>query len=346
MKNLNALLKEEKARFFLDNPHKIKELSEQAKRAVLYSCGYYDDEFFAKVICYRWTRDKATGEPIKTPDFHKEIWELVDSGKDILVIVPRDHAKTTGVSKIKTLKRLLYKQEKSILLIAPKGLGEEIIGDIRRELEENPILRFTFGDLVPMNNRKTDKTSKWRQRELQLMNGTEIKTITKGESVRGKRPTLVLIDDPQENKDVKNPALAEEFNNWIWTSVYNTLDPTGRMVVLGTMLSDNCFVNHLKQSAEDRGFSLVEYRAIIWDEGKDLSKETLDLWFKHGKPLWEEKWSMEALAERRNKIGDREFLQEYMNQAQVLNGSPVFDPKIKFKIIEPIREQLGIKWFK
>ena len=51
----------------------------------------------------------------------------------------------------------------------------------------------------------------------------ELKTITKNEPVRGRRPTLVLVDDPEENKDVKNPAVAQEFYNWVFTSVYPTI---------------------------------------------------------------------------------------------------------------------------
>jgi len=41
-----------------------------------------------------------------------------------------------------------------------------------------------------------------------------------------------MVDDPQENKDVQNPQITDKFNNWFFTSVYNTLDDSGRCIVL------------------------------------------------------------------------------------------------------------------
>jgi hypothetical protein len=42
----------------------------------------------------------------------------------------------------------------------------------------------------------------------------------------------VVGDDVQENKDVENPDIVKKFNKWVFTSLYNVLLPTGRMVIL------------------------------------------------------------------------------------------------------------------
>lgn len=320
-----------------------------AQRRILLSAYFWDIGLFASDVTKRWTRDKRTVERVTSADFHFELWELLRDPQDILAIVSRDHGKTTVVSKILVLWFLLFEVEPSILLVMSKGLGEIVIGDIKKELETNRTIRLLFGQLVPIENRSQAKSEKWRQRELQLMNGTEVKTITKNEPVRGRRPTKVLVDDPQENKDVKNPIVANEFWHWVWTAVYPVLEDGGSMGVLGTVISSNCFVNKLKAESENRGFKVLEYPAIIgMDPKKDI--ETLPggkIRFKAGRPLWPEHWSLEALQVRAQKIGLREFLQEYMNIPFVLNGSPVFADEYDFDVVSPISEDSnGVQYFK
>lgn len=334
--DIQNLLSEPDARRVYNDVKFLESLEDDEKRLVLQSIYYYDVELLAQDCFGRWTSDQATGKSIPCARFHVEMWNQDKKKEDTLYVVARDNGKTTGETKIKSLHELIYGIEKSILLIMSKGLGEAVIGDIRKELETNEKIRWIYGVLVPIDNRKESKSEKWRQRELQLLNGTQIKTITKGEPVRGFRPTKIKVDDPQEKKDVKNPIIANEFWNWIWTSVYPTLDDGGTMTVLATMISSNCFANQLKQEAAERDFKVIEYPAILDFDEKNFT----------GRPLWPEKWSMEALKKRYKKIGRREFLQEYQNQPFIVNGSPVFDTDLNFVIMKPIQELHGFKIFR
>lgn len=293
--------------------YKTEELSRYEQIILIRSRCYHDIRYFAHEITKRWTSDKATGKRFPSPPFHQQLWDIAREGLDFLCIVPRNFAKTTAVSKILVLWKLLFGVEVSIMLIMTKGLGEEVVGDIRKELETNPLIKLIWGDIVPISNKDEKVNEKWRQRQLQLLNGTELKTITKGESVRGNRPTWILLDDPQENKDVKNPALADEFWNWIYTSVYPSLNIGGSMGVLGTMISNNCFVSQLKQDADRKRVNVVEFPAIINFEPKEFK----------GESLWPERWPMAALKAAFDR-GEEEFMQEYMNKPLILNGSPVF----------------------
>jgi hypothetical protein len=49
--------------------------------------------------------------------------------------------------------------------------------------------------------------------------------MSKGESIRGQRTSCVIIDDPQENKDVESKKIVDKFNTWVFSSLYNTLLP-------------------------------------------------------------------------------------------------------------------------
>lgn len=297
---------------------------------------FYDEELFAQEVCIRWVTDDKTGEQFDTPEFHKEMWASEAEGEDALYVVPRGFAKTTSICKIKVLHSMVYQYEPSTLIISSEKLGEETVGDVRVELEGNKYLHKLFGNLVPGQDKINVVNRKWRQKHLQLSNGHEVETISKGESLRGKRPTKIYIDDPQEDKDVKNPRIALEYAHWVWTSVYNMLMDGGSMTVLGTIISNNCFVNMLKQEAVARSFKLVEYPAII-----DFNLEN---WT--GTPLWKKRWSMDKLKRRYRKIGHDPFMQEFMHKPMIKNGTPVFSPEFKYKIVKPIKVVGDIKYFK
>ena len=309
---------------------------------------FYDEEAFAQECCQRWVTDNKTGIVYSTPEVHKMIWLDADSEDDDLNVIPRGFAKTTARSKIKVLHGKLYQYRKNTLIISSEGLGEDIVGDIRRELETNPLIPLVFGPQVPRGGDGGASNRKWRQKHLQLANGTEIETVSKGGSLRGKRPDEIIVDDPQEDKDVKNPRIALEFWDWFWSTVYNMLMPGGKVTVLGTVLSDNCFVNMLEQVAISRGFRVNKYPAILLDleEGEDPFKVPIERYLKEGRSLWPERWSMEALRARYKKIGAKAFWQEFMHKPMVTNGARVFDEDYVYKVLKPIKIKNGIQYYK
>lgn len=114
-----------------------------------------------------------------------------------------------------------------MVYVASKNLGEKGLGKIRRELEINKKINYIFGNIVPTNSddKKDKRLNKWRQKELEFLNGSYIETVTRGQPIRGARPREIIMDDPQDNKDVKNPSMAREFLEWAFTSLYNVLLP-------------------------------------------------------------------------------------------------------------------------
>lgn len=313
---------------------------------------YYDRELFIFDLLERWQKDKKTGQVYESAPFHYEIREVAAGGEDALCIISRDHAKTTSICKMLCLYLLVHGLEQSILLIMTKGLGEDVVGDMRKELETNSKIRAVYGNLVPIDTNNT-KQEKWRQRELQLLNGTEIKAITKGEPIRGRRPTKVIIDDPQENKDVKNPRIASEFYDWVFDSVYPALPDSGSMIVLGTIISKNCFVNMLKQESVERDFKVIEYPALLdFDPKTDIEYVTdkaglTRIKFKKGKPIWKDRWPIHKLERRCQKIGLKRFKQEYLNIPYSQNSSPVFDEAYPYKTIKSLsQDKNNVQWYR
>jgi hypothetical protein len=94
-------------------------------------------------------------------------------------------------------------------------------------MENNEFLITGFGNLVPINSddMKDKRLKRWKQQQLEFLNGVFLATMTKGQAVRGQRPTKIIFDDPQDNKDVLNKSIVDKFNNRVFSSLYNTLLP-------------------------------------------------------------------------------------------------------------------------
>lgn len=202
---------------------------------------------------------------------------------DLNVIIARWHGKTTALT-IYMLWRVLYYPKWTIIYVASKWLWEKQLWKIRRELELNEKIIEIFWNIVPKNSDdiKDKSLRKWRQKEMEFLNWCTIETLTKGQPIRWQRPKEIIMDDPQENADVKNPERTKEFVTWVFTSLYNTLLPWGRLCALGTIVWNNCLVKHLR---DDKKWQTVEYEAC------DENLENI---------LWPDMWDKQSLIQRRD----------------------------------------------
>ena len=279
------LLQEEEIYYIEENEI---ELDESQKIQYIYSKWYYDKEYFWDFFLGHWKSKE-------TPDLHIEITEALGGLVNTCVICPRGHGKTTTIL-IDIIHSLCYKTYGSQLYIAPAGLGSESIWKIKHELETNILIKNVFWNLVPRQDRKTQEitgTKKWKERMLELTNGESIETLSKWNPVRWKRPKRIIVDDLDENKDVMNKTVVDKTRTWFFTSLYNTLLPGGKIVILGTIVGNMCMVKYIK---DHKDWHTIEYTAI-----------------KDGKALWPDMWSLEELEKRKREIGSSLFNQEFMN---------------------------------
>ena len=288
----------------------ISKLTREQLKQYLFSKSYYDTVFFSETFLSWGHKHPKTKQEIKTPkhikQIRKELEKWMEKEEDLNLILPRWHGKTTSVTEF-IIKMLVFGIVDSILYLASSTLWEEQLGKIKKELETNKLLIEVFGDLVPKREKESKEkywSLKWKAKLLQLTNGASIETIPKGWSVRGKRPKLVIVDDPEENKDVRNKRVVDRFHEFILSSVYNTMLPGGMMVVIGTIVGEMCLVNKLQK-----------------DWWKTIKKPAILDWEKK-KVLWPELWSWEELMKKREKIWSAIFDQEFQH-IPITSGSSV-----------------------
>lgn len=283
----------------------INKLERSEKDFYLYSKWYIDIDFFWDFFLWH-----LKGK--KTPDFHNEIQTSLSDKVNTCIIVARGHWKTTTIL-INLIHSLVYKIYGSQLYIASAWLWSETLWKIKFELETNIILKDIFGDLVPKLDTKAQEitwTKKWREKMLELTNGESIETLTKWNPVRWKRPKRIVVDDLDENKDVMNKLMVEKTRIWFFTSLYNTLLPWGKIIILGTVVWNMCMVKYIKDTKD---WNVIEYQAI-----------------NDWKALWEDMWNLEELEKRKKEIWSTLFNQEFMNIPLQFENSIIKQEYIKY----------------
>lgn len=242
-------------------------------------------------------------EPVKTPDFHRECWDLYcTAGVYAAVAAPRGHAKSTALTHDFGLATALFRVEDYIVIAsATEELAIQHLGDIAMELRDNEeIIRdFQIDSLV--TDAKTDIIVRFKD-------GHECRFIAKGSGQkmrgikwRGKRPGLILCDDLEEDEQVESKDRRKKFSRWFNRALVPCLRRGGKIRVHGTILHEESLLARLMKADN---WATRRFKAHLSND------EFVDI-------LWPEMFSEARLrAIRANYINDGDpdgYAQEYLN---------------------------------
>ncbi|EIL0378484.1 hypothetical protein LOS40_001800, partial [Campylobacter jejuni] len=150
-------------------------------------------------------------------------------------------------------------------------LMEGMLEAIKAELEDNPHLKLDFPEVVGIG-----KT--WRVGEFVSNNGVKIKAFGSGKRLRGvrygvKRPDLVILDDLENDTNVRSKDQRDKLEDWVDEAVLNLGSADGSLDVLyiGTILhNDSVLSRKLKLGFwNPKVFRSIEefpQRLDLWDE--------------------------------------------------------------------------------
>ena len=239
----------------------------------------------------------------ESPLFHKQITEKLhdQDEKQINIIAPRGHAKSSIVGGVFPLYHLLFdKGPKLVVLVSrTQDHAVKLLGTIKDALDYSEQLRYIFG-YWGMNSAK-----KWTRSEIELKDGSMVVCKGTGQQIRGikvgnQRPTLIILDDPEDENNTKTSEAMEQNLRWLLQSGVPSLDPLkGRIAVIGTPQHERCMVETLKDM---KGWESMTFRPDM---------ET-------GIPLWDAIWPMEKLLTKKAELEAINrasiFYREYMCQ--------------------------------
>lgn len=214
----------------------------------------------------------------------------------------RGHAKSTWHSLVYPLWCLLFKKKKFIVLISDTSeQAEGFLGTIIEELETNDKIIRDFGKIAGYIPPTMEEKKKWTAKE--IITTTDVKVIAKGWNARirgirykSQRPDLVILDDVENDENVRSEDQRAKVKNTFFKSILNLGDRTTQIIVIGTILHFDSLLMHL-----------IDFPPPNW------STRLYKAYKDDGTPLWPEEWSAERLEEKREEIGSIAFEQEFMN---------------------------------
>lgn len=232
-----------------------------------------------------------------TPDFHREIYRMYESDlKRIALGAPRGHAKSTISDLVYLAWEIVNKRQRFVLLVSDTySQATLFLEALKAEFESNERLREFYGEMTSKN---------WSESEI-IANGVMVKAIGAGMKVRGlkyrdSRPTLVLVDDLENDELVENKDRREKLERWFNGALVPSLDKDGRVVIIGTILHYDSLLAKMLDDGKYKEYEKRTYRAII-----------------DGKALWPEHLSIEEIEKIKKEYIEKGqaslFYSEYMN---------------------------------
>ena len=249
-----------------------------------------------------------------------------DKVRRVAIAAPRGTAKSTTTSLIYPMWRLAFKKsdEDLFMVIISESQTQSInfLSRIKYHLFHSEKFRATFGDLGP------ETAKRWTNNDIVLANGTRIIAVGTGQRVRGfiegdTRPNLIIIDDFESELNAATPEARAKNKKWVTEAVIPSLSDEGKIAMIGTVISEDCFLYWVKDS---KAWSVLWY--AIWDDDE--------------KSIWPERFPKERILQIKEEFGSignlNGFYQEYMNIAQSPDNAP-FKPEwvkmhhMDFKIV-------------
>lgn len=204
---------------------------------------------------------------VESPAFHDDLY--VDFRDDreskVLVVAPRGHAKTSVSAEICPIHRILYaallgKSPEFIVLVSKtRSHTASLLSTIKEHLTNNEAIRFYFGDFGP------DTATKWSEYEIVLKNGTTVVALGTGSQTHGlkrrqQRPTMIILDDPEDDKNAIDKDAMDQNYTWFEKALVPAADPKRcKIIVIGTMINEGCLVDRLSKLP---GWKVHWYKAI------------------------------------------------------------------------------------
>jgi phage terminase large subunit-like protein len=236
--------------------------------------------------------------PCAIPTFHEEIYEFLTTKLRLALAAPRSFAKSTVVSIFYPVYLTTFSLRKNIIIIsASQTLAINWLKRIKKEFETNEVLRALYFNIYG----KMPEGTTWKENEIILSNEVRIQAIGAGGQTRGPRPDCVICDDLETTEGVRSPEQRKNLDEWFRKDILGLLEPTGQLVVIGTILHYDSLLKNLVDTANSYGWSTKLFQAYI----DGIQKE--------GHELWREKWSHEELQKKKAEQGTAFFASEYMN---------------------------------
>ncbi len=218
-----------------------------------------------------------------------------------LVLMPRDHFKSTGGTITGTIRQVI-RDPNSRSLIANESAtnAERLLRAIRQHAESNTRFRTLFSNIVPPDTKRAG--IRWNDHELDFVRQVvvpepTIDTIGMTGAFTSRHYTYITADDMISEEAIKSPKVMEDtierFKGFLSLLVEPNSD---KIVVIGTRWALHDIYSWILRNLASR---LAVYAVGVYND--------------HGEPIFPELMSKETLELKRLALGEYRFSCLYLN---------------------------------
>lgn len=219
----------------------------------------------------------------------------------VVIVAPREHAKSSWFSLIYPLYCILFKKKNFIVLISDTATqAQEQLGTIVEELETNELITEDFGHIAGYTPQEAAQKQKWTASDIVTTTGVKVvargwKSKLRGIKKGATRPDLIVVDDIENDENVQSEEQRKKLQNVFYKSILNLGSKDTQIIMVGTILHFDSLLNNLILTPPPH-WKTRFYKAIEDNE-----------------PIWPEWWTLQRLEEKKAEIGSIPFEQEFMN---------------------------------
>lgn len=260
-------------------------------------------------------------------------------GSRLNVLAPRGNAKSTIVTLAFPLWLAVHEREPYIWIVSEtRRQAMAHLEHIRHELTENPMLARDFPHVA-------GRPALSRAQSIVLRNGVTIEAVGVLQALRGKRrlahrPTLIICDDIQNDRQVLTPEGRRRCREWFFGTLIPAGSPETNIVHLATALHPEALALELvrRPGWRSRIFRAIERwptRMDLWQKWEQMYTQSDDpdaprkarLFYQAhraemdagARVLWPEREDLYCLMCQRAELGHAAFEREKQNHPVLLH---------------------------
>ena len=255
-------------------------------------------------------------ETWSTPDFHWNLYNDFDlKVRQQLTVAPVGFAKST-ILKVWGVYQFLNKIDPYILYVSSSASKADKQFESILKILKEPAIQTIYKFKVikdTMAECVIEFKGGRKQKFESIASGKDILGI----NFEGQRPTLILIDDIEEEEQARSVERTDKLMNWLLTSLISRLPnlTEGRVRMIGTVLSRDSLTNRILGKSEFFNSSIN--RNIFSDWGLSFHQA-----LKDGLSIWEDVHSTKALL-KEQLLKPQIFASNYMNEPldEIITGA-------------------------
>ena len=241
-----------------------------------------------------------------TAPFQKEIFMLTEDASisNLCIVSFRASGKSSIITTSYPLWSILGVQKKKFVLILTqtKVQAKQSMTNLKRELENNPLLKNDLGPFEPEDDEWGASSLVFKDIDARITVASSEQSI-RGLRHRSYRPDLIICDDIEDLASVKTRESRDKTYQWLNSEVKPLRDKNTRLIVIGNLLHEDSLLMRLKRDIEDhkldgvfREYPLIKDGKILWT-GKyptdaDIEKEKRQIGNEHA---WQREFMLKIL---------------------------------------------------